>query len=275
MTERSSDASAAVTATAGGADPAPCEPYVSSRQRAGDPMPGTESAWLMRIGWVAAVLGALLAGVGNLLHPATPRDDEVGVARVISQSEHWTLVHVVIVVGVILMLGGLLGVRHSLVGRGSTDALTRLGMYAAAIGTTVGVILVVLDGVAAKQLADQWAAAPAATKPIALGLVSANETVNFALAGLFNLSFAGIPFLLFGLAVSRADTYPQWLGWVAAAAGAGSIGAGLFQAFTGKPTVASLILTIIGPTVIVLWLLIMGVLLRRRSREMLSSQAVT
>jgi hypothetical protein len=274
MTERPSEASTAGTASAaGGADPAPRQPPASSRQRAGDPMPASESYWLMRIGSVAAVLGALLAGVGNLLHPATPRDDEVGVARVINHSEHWTLIHVVIVVGVVLMLGGLLGIRHSIAGRGSTDALTRLGMYAATIGTTVGVILVILDGVAAKQLADQWAQAPAATKPIALGLVSANETVNFALAGLFNLSFAGIPFVLFGLAVARTDTYPQWLGWVAAGAGAGSIGAGIFQAFTGKPTVASLVLTIIGPTVIVLWLLIMGILLRRRSREALLSQA--
>jgi len=84
-----------------------------------------------------------------------------------------------------------------------------------------------------------------------------------------------LPFVLFGLAVARTDTHLQWLGWVAAGAGAGSIGAGLFQAFTGKPTVASLVLTIIGPTVIVLWLLIMGVLLRRRSREVLLSQAVT
>jgi hypothetical protein len=34
-------------------------------------------------------------------------------------------------------------------------------------------------------------------------------------AGLFNLSFAGIPFVCFGLAVARAGTYPRWLGWVA------------------------------------------------------------
>jgi hypothetical protein len=29
-----------------------------------------------------------------------------------------------------------------------------------------------------------------------------NETLNFALAGLFNLSFAGVPFILLGLAVA-------------------------------------------------------------------------
>jgi Domain of unknown function (DUF4386) len=127
------------------------------------------------------------------------------------------------------------------------------------------VITLILDGMAAKQLADQWAAAPEPAKPTALAVVSANETVNFALAGLFNLSFAGVPFVLFGLAVARAGTYPRWLGWVALCAGFGSILAGLIQAITGEPTVASLILTIIGPTVITLWLVVVGVLLWRRS----------
>jgi hypothetical protein len=37
-----------------------------------------------------------------------------------------------------------------------------------------------------------------------------------------------------------------------------SIGAGLIQAFTGEPTAASRVLTILGPTVITLWLLIVG-----------------
>ncbi len=240
------------------------------RRGEADSTPSTESYWLMRIGSVAAMLGALLAGAGNLLHPTTPRDDEVGVARVIAESEHWTLVHVIIVLGIVLMLGGLLGVRHSITGSGFSDALTRLGMYAATIGTTVGLILVVLDGVAAKQLADQWFDASELSQPIALGLVSANETINFALAGLFNLAFAGITFVFFGLAVARSDSYPQWLGWVAVVAGVGSIGAGLVQAFTGKPTMVSLILTIIGPTVIAVWLLVMGVLLWRRSRDALS-----
>jgi hypothetical protein len=226
-----------------------------------------DSYWLLRIGSGAAVLGAVAAGVGNLLHPVTPRDDPSGVARVIAESDAWTPIHLVIVMGIILMPAGLLAVRHSIARSGLTDALTRLGMYAVTIGATVGVITVILDGVAAKQLADQWAAAPAAAKADALGLVSANETINFALAGLFNMSFAGVPFVLFGLAMAGAGAhpYPRWLGWVALFAGIGSILAGLVQALTGKPTVASLILTIIGPTVIALWMLVIGVLLWRRS----------
>jgi hypothetical protein len=92
-----------------------------------------------------------------------------------------------------------------------------------------------------------------------------NETLNFALAGLFNLSFAGVPFILLGIAVALNDVYPWWLGWIAAFAGLGSVAAGLVQAFTGEPTIASLVLTIIGPTIISLWVLAMGVLMGRRA----------
>jgi len=223
--------------------------------------------WMFRIGGIAAILGSLCAAVGNLLHPVTPRDDPVGVAQVIAQSENWTLIHMVIIFGILLMLGGLVALRHSIHG-GLPEALARLGAYAATVGVTVGVITVVLDGVGAKQLADQWALAPESEKAIALAVVSANETTDFAIAGLFNLSFAGVPFILFGLAVALGNVYPRWLGWTAAAAGVGSIGAGLVQAFTGEPTTASLILTIIGPTVISLWLLVMGVLLLRNSSRL-------
>jgi hypothetical protein len=220
--------------------------------------------WLLRLGATAAVLGSLCAAVGNLLHPVTPRDDPQGVARVIAESGTWTLIHIVIVVGIILMLAGLVGIRHSIDG-GIAEALARLGVHAATIGVTIGLVTVVLDGVGAKQLADQWAAAPESDKVVALSAVSANETINFALAALFNLSFAGVPFLLLGLAVALSSAYPRWLGWIAVLAGVGSIAAGLVQAFTGEPTVTSLVLTIIGPTVISIWLLVMGVLMARRA----------
>jgi Domain of unknown function (DUF4386) len=220
--------------------------------------------WLSQIGSVCAIIGSLGAGVGNVLHPVTPRHDPVGVARVIAESDAWTLIHVVIVLGVILMFLGLVAIGKT-IGGGVSEALARLGVYAAAVGTSMGVATVILDGVGAKQLADQWAAAPESTKAVALSLVSMNETLNFALAGLFNLSFAGVPFILLGLAVALNGVYPRWLGWLAALAGLGSVAAGLVQAFTGEPTVASLVLTLIGPTIISLWVIIVGVLMARRA----------
>ena len=103
-------------------------------------------------------------------------------------------------------------------------------------------------------------------KATALCLVHVNENMNFALASLFNFIFAAATFILFGLAVAVSRVYPGWLGWTVLVAGVASIAAGLIQALVGEPTEASRILTIFGPSVITLWLLIMGILLLRRDR---------
>src|SRR5215211_11920 len=218
---------------------------------------------MLQIGGWCAVAGSLLAGVGNLVHPVTPMNDPVGVARVIAGSGSWVPVHLAIVVGILLMLGGLVALDLS-IGDGIAGTLARFGLWAAVGGVTIGLVLVILDGVAAHQLAQEWAAAPPGGQAVALGLVHVNETINFALASLFNLVFAGVTFILFGLAVAFSDAYPRWLGWVVFVAGIGSIGAGSIQAVTGEPTDASRVLTIIGPTVITLWLLVIGILLVRK-----------
>ncbi len=219
--------------------------------------------WIFRIGSGAAIIGSLLAGVGNLLHPVTPIQNPEGVALVIAESILWVPVHVVIVLGIIIMLGGLVALYHSIKG-GLAGALARFGLFAALAGTTLGVILVTLDGIAAKQLAEEWARAPQRSEG-ALRLVLAEQTLDFALASFFNILYAGITFILYGLAVALSRVYPRWLGWVAVVAGMGSIGAGLVQAYTLESTPLSKILTIIFPTIIVLWLLVMGILLARKA----------
>jgi hypothetical protein len=225
---------------------------------------------ILRLGGIAAAVGAVLGLVGNLIHPVTPMDDPEGVARVIAASGGWVAVHVAIVIGIMLMLGGLVGIRHSISG-GIAEVLARLGLVAGIAGITVGLILVALDGVAAPQLAEEWVAASPDQQATALALVHLQETLNFALASLFNLLFAGAAFILLGLAVALSDIYPSWVGWIAVMAGILSIPAGLIQAFTGEPSDASRVLTIIGPTVITLWLLAMGILLIRRAAATLPS----
>jgi len=224
----------------------------------------SSSTWVFRIGSVAGIVGALLGMVGNLVHPATPTDDPEGVARTIAGSELWVADHLAIVLGLILMLGGLVAIAHSIQG-GLPGALSRLGSVAAVAGITVGLILVILDGLAAKHIAEAWATAPPAEQAAALRLVLAEETVNFALAALFNILFAGVTFILYGLAVAWSTVYPRWLGWVAVVAGLGSVVAGLVQAYAGESTTVTRVLTIVFPTVITLWLVEMGVLVLRKA----------
>ena len=226
--------------------------------------PSLEKWSIFRIGAVAGIVGSLLAMVGNLLHPATPSGDPEGVAQTIAQSERWVLVHLVIVVGLILMLGALVALSRSIEG-GVAGALAQLGFVAAVAGVTVGVILVIVDGVAAKHLADAWEAAPPNQAAAALGVVVAEETINFALASLFNILFAGVTFILLGLAVAWSKEYPGWLGWVVVVAGVGSVPVGLVQAYTGESIGFTRIATIIFPTIITLWVVGMSVLLWRKA----------
>src|SRR5919106_4683878 len=227
--------------------------------------PESSDRWVYLLGGVAAIVGSLMGMVGNLIHPVTPLDDPEGVARVIAESDAWTAIHLVIVFGITLMLGGLVALYQSI--RDSrAGALARLGLASGIVGIAIGVVLVILDGVGAKQLADEWAIAPQDERATALRIVLANETINFALASSFNIVFAGATFILFGLAVAFSGVYEQWLGWVVVVAGIVSVGAGLIQAFSGQPTMASRVLTIIGPTGITLWLLVIGVLLVRKAR---------
>jgi hypothetical protein len=223
-----------------------------------------EEGSIFRIGSVAGTVGSLLAMVGNLLHPATPIGDPEGVARTIAQSEIWVLVHLVIVVGLILMLGALVAICRSIEG-GVAGALAQLGYVAAVAGITVGVILVIVDGVAAKHLADAWEAAPPEEAAAALRMVVAEETINFALAALFNILFAGVTFILLGLAVAWSGEYPGWLGWVVVVAGIGSVPVGLVQAYAGESIGFTRIATIIFPTIITLWVAGMSVLILRKA----------
>ena len=226
--------------------------------------PRPEEGSIFRIGSVAGIIGSLLAMVGNLLHPATPIGDPEGVARTIAESERWVLVHLVIVVGLILMLAGLVTISRSIQG-GVAGTLAQLGFVAAVAGVTVGVVLVIVDGVAAKHLADAWEAAPPEEAAAALRVVLAEEAINFALAALFNILFAGITFIMLGLAVAWSGEYPGWLGWVVVVAGVGSVLVGLVQAYTGESIGFTRIATIIFPTIITLWVAGISVLVWQKA----------
>src|SRR6266508_3610519 len=118
--------------------------------------PSDEAHWVFRLGGASAIIGAILGGVGNLVHPVTPENDPVGVARVIADSDIWVPIHLATVLGIALMLGGLVAVYHSIRG-GCRGGLRRSGLFRAVAGTTLGVVLVILDAVAASRLAQEWA----------------------------------------------------------------------------------------------------------------------
>jgi Domain of unknown function (DUF4386) len=133
---------------------------------------------------------------------------------------------------------------------GLPGALARLGSVAAVAGVTVGLILVTLDGLAAKQLAEAWATAPPQDQAARAAAASGRGDHQLRPGALFSILFAGVTFILYGLAVAWSQLYPRWLGWVVVRAGLGLVAAGLIQASAGEATTVTRTLTIIFPTVI-------------------------
>jgi len=213
-------------------------------------------------------LGAILGVVGNLLHPATSGPGHPAeTARVVAESDIWIPLHLALLVSFILMLGGLVAIHDSISG-GLPGALARFGLFAAIVGTAGGVVLLSLDGFAAKHLADSWLSAAPGARSQALAAFRAEDSINFALLSPLNLVFAGFTFVLFGLAAALSNLYPPWLGWVVAIGGAGGAVSGVIQAYVGEPSALTKALGIAAPTIITLWLLVMGIMLMRRGAVM-------
>jgi Domain of unknown function (DUF4386) len=226
-----------------------------------------DQLWVLRSGGGSAIAGAILGLVGNLLHPATSGPgDPAATARVVAESDIWIPLHIALLVSFILMLGGLVAIHDSITG-GLPGALARFGLMAAIVGTTGGVVLLSLDGFAAKHLAESWLSAPAGVRPTALAAFRAEDSINFALLSPLNLVFAGFTFVLYGLAAALSQVYPRWLGWIAVVGGAGGAASGVIQAYIGEPSAITTALGIAAPTIITLWLLIMGILLVRRGQD--------
>lgn len=224
----------------------------------------SEAPWLDRIGGIAAVVGALLGLVGNLLHPETAAPGAPETARVIAESQIWIPLHIGLIAGFMLMLGGLVAIQRSM-SSGLAGALARLGVVAAIVGTSVGIIDLTTDGFASRHLAIAWLDAPEDQMAFALASFQAEQAIDFALLSPLNFIFAGFTFVLFGLANAVGDTYPRWLGWIAVIGGAAGAISGVIQAYMGEPTEFSVTIGIAAPTIITLWTVAIGVILLRQA----------
>jgi hypothetical protein len=132
-------------------------------------------------------------GIGRR-KPAPPCHVRTGhpaeTAAVVAKSDIWIPLHLALLVSFILMLGGLVAIHDSIRG-GLPGALARLGLAAAIVGAAGGVVLLALDGFAAKHLAESWSSTVPAHPADALAAFRAEDSINFALLSPLNLVFAG------------------------------------------------------------------------------------
>ena len=232
-----------------------------------DPISGQDTSingTLIRIGAMCGIIGAILFMVANIVHPRSPNIQiTVNQIETVAQSNIWVTNHLLLLLGGVLLLPALIAIQRSIpTGPGATWAY--LGSVLAVVSTSLWVVLMALDGITSKVVHAAWASAPEAEKAIALRVAEAMEEIDVGLFSVYIIVFFGLTFSLFGLAVAKSDSFPQWLGWVAVVLGLASFVDGTVQAYTGLSVLVTNVLFASFSSLLTVWILIMGVLMWRK-----------
>jgi hypothetical protein len=220
---------------------------------------------LFRWGGAAAVVGAVVTLVTNLLHPRISDFDDPVPAFVeeIAGSGTWVLLHLGLVVGILLITVGLFALARSLKG-GPAEGLARLALGSLLISTPIVLVTLGIDGYGSKAAAEAWAEASDPGRPAAFATAAALVQVSWGCFMLMTITYVGVTPILFGAAVAASEEYPPALGWAVAILGAGAVVAGLIG--FGGQSVLFWVLFVATSGLITLWILAMGVLLGRKAR---------
>ena len=215
-----------------------------------------------RCGAVAAILGGIVLLVATSLHPldADP-GDPVAAFTEYAADDRWVTTHLGQFFGVFLMAGGLIALYDTLA-KERAGWIARFGLFAAVASVAITAMLQAIDGVALKVMVDAWLAAPAEDKHASFLAAHAIRQVEVGLASLVSVLF-GTTIGLYGIAVAVTRVYPQWLGWVGAIAGAGTLAGGLVTAHDGFSAFAMSFNMPFNLT-IVFWMIAMGALMWRQ-----------
>jgi hypothetical protein len=150
---------------------------------------------------------------------------------------------------------------------GAASAIGRLLVPSAIVGGMFTIFDYSVDGYDLWVLAARWTAATAAERADEAQMT---QTVITLQNGTFRsemLIFYGLTFLLAGLAVTLDGQYPAWFGGIAALAGGVVLLTALLSFVgVGVPRQDVLVFAVIMPLES-LWLLILGVLMWRRGRQ--------
>lgn len=217
---------------------------------------------LLKIGGACGILGGLSVLVLTLIHGDVAADTQSAL-RSVGARVDWQFMYLAFILGTMLWVGAFVALADS-IADSAGRALARMGTASAVVGAAVGVVDYAIDGYSFKVLAERWVSAPAAERA---ELERIGDALILILGGTFNGYVAllyGLPFVLCGLAVALGRTYPAWLGWVGAAAGAGCLVAGTtgFLSANVVPPVLQFAVFMCGTN---LWLAVMGIMMWRRA----------
>lgn len=216
---------------------------------------------LLRIGAGCAVVGTLGYLALFVSHGDLP-DETAESALAWVADKPLSALHLGMILCSLLWVGALIALASSLV-EGTPWALGQLGSVSAVIGATVLAAHYRVDGPALEEVADAWAGAGGAERE---QLLARGDLVLLMTGGGFPLYVAlllGLPFLLFGVAVTVSSSYPSWLGWLGTIAGAVAFLVGTANfAGLGFPPMQLFVLSVF---LLVAWMFVVGVLMWRRA----------
>jgi hypothetical protein len=215
-----------------------------------------------RMSGALLVAGAAIGIVGNGLHPHTADPDAAATLQAIARNDAWVAIHLVIIVAILLVIGGLVGIAEQLKGT-SGGPLARLGVTAAVVGGTVVTVSTAIDGFAMKALSVASLGAAAREPGPALDVSIAVKAVDFGIWSIGMLVFFGAAFACFGIAVAASGRFPAWFGWIAVVGAGGSTVAALLQIAANGEVQAAEAVFLASSVLLTLWTLALGLLILR------------
>lgn len=215
---------------------------------------------LLRIGAVSALVGTIAyiaLTVIHVMHGDPPVLDTAKMLDHVAAHPEWRPARLANILAVLFWVGAFTALTSSHT-RGTAWALGRVA-HAVMIGASaVFAVYFSLHGFGLGVLAEDWASAGASER--ANILVEAEAVLTVLGSTAFTAqALLGLSFLLYGLTTAFSHSYPTWLGWVGAVAGAGWLAGALLVAFD-----------VIIPFMMIAcaWMLVMGVLMWRRAKSL-------
>ena len=207
---------------------------------------------VLRWGGMAAMVGAALGVIFNLLHPRTDDYSIQSELEMVADSDIWLFDHFMLAWALAFALIGLVAIGWSFE-EGPAQAWGRIATASAIGGITVAYVTIGLDGMALKDVADAMGDGPEA-----MATARAVAHINFALFTATIGSLFGLTPVLFGLAGMASDRYPKGLAYVAFGAGLLGLLAASIQFLSGPSTLTVNVLYLGASLGYTIWLFLMG-----------------
>ncbi|MDQ3957235.1 MAG: hypothetical protein M3273_02815 [Actinomycetota bacterium] len=227
-----------------------------------------EERTLARVGAVAAMAGAVVGLVFNVLHPRPDDIDSVlSELEMVQDSSIWLFDHYMLGIAIALGLLGGVAISRSYAEE-SARSWGRFALVAQIIGVAIGFLTISVDGMIMDKVTGEWAAAGGGTGTPEFVTAAAVANVSLGLFTALIGSLFGVTATLFGLAGLSSATYPRWLGVLVLAGGVLGFAAATIQFLGGISDLSATVLFLPASIAFTVWLFASGwYLWQRTSRE--------